>query len=240
MWLEPLDWLFQNIAEVSKHSRRIHALYFGFVFFCALTLFGTSDRQIILDNQLSLPLFGSNISFSGFCFAIMVIGICIFAYLQIYIQRLMNLTLKLKSGYPLTISESIYPWLVNIVEKSNPGIVGFLERSIMEASIWYLLPILLSIIPVYLVRTHWTISSYVSAVVPLIGIALVMVYRARYERVTLWQLVKVRKGFDVFAIFVIAWSIYLLICIPAIIRGTTLSLLRMTYEAADWSDPQSR
>jgi uncharacterized protein YjbI with pentapeptide repeats len=229
MSMEPPDWLFQNITEASRRASRVHAFYIGFVFFCALTLLGTSDRQIILDEQTQLPLISRNVSFTGFCLATAIMAIAIFAYFQVYLQKLRSLTLKLKSDYLTVVPQRIYPWMVSIAEEYQHGTVGFLQRLIVELSVWYLLPIILSIIPYWLVRAHRPVDSYFSAFAPIVGIWLVIVYRSRYERTVFWRLFKAKKVLALFTILIVAWSLFLMcFCIPWTMRGHTFYFKRGT------------
>lgn len=48
--------LIDNIAEASKNARKIYLLYLGFLAYCALTVFGTNDRTLVLNEPAHLPI----------------------------------------------------------------------------------------------------------------------------------------------------------------------------------------
>ena len=59
---KPPDWLIENIAEASKNARKIYFLYIGFLAYCALTVFSTTDRQIILNETARLTIVNLDVS----------------------------------------------------------------------------------------------------------------------------------------------------------------------------------
>jgi len=63
---KPPDWLVENIAEASKNARKIYLLYITFLAYCALSVAGTPDRQIILNGSIRLPLIDADVSVIGF------------------------------------------------------------------------------------------------------------------------------------------------------------------------------
>src|ERR1700761_5420496 len=60
---EAPDWVLENIAELSKHARTVHAFYVSFLLYCALTILSTPDRKIILDEQAHLPIINLDVPF---------------------------------------------------------------------------------------------------------------------------------------------------------------------------------
>ena len=82
------DWLIDNIAECSKNARAIYLLYLGFLAYCTVTLFGVTDRQIVLDEGVRLPIINVDVALQGFFFLAPVVASVVFVYLQLYLQRL--------------------------------------------------------------------------------------------------------------------------------------------------------
>jgi hypothetical protein len=50
------DWLINSITVASKNARQIYYVYIGLLAYWVLTIVSTSDRQVILDNKVSLQL----------------------------------------------------------------------------------------------------------------------------------------------------------------------------------------
>ena len=63
---EALNRLLDNTAEASKNARRIYIIYVSFLLYCALTVVSISDRQIILNDAVSLPILRMDVPLNGF------------------------------------------------------------------------------------------------------------------------------------------------------------------------------
>jgi hypothetical protein len=86
--------LLDNITEASKNARQIYFLYMGFLAYCTLTVFGTFDRQIVLNKTTSLPIIGMDVSLNAFYIASPIIIILVFVYFQLYLLKLRSLIEK--------------------------------------------------------------------------------------------------------------------------------------------------
>ncbi len=51
---EPPESLLDNIAAASQNAKRIYFIYSGLLAFCVLTVAGTEDRQLILNEPHSI------------------------------------------------------------------------------------------------------------------------------------------------------------------------------------------
>ena len=153
------DWLIDNIAECSKNARAIYLLYLGFLAYCTVTLFGVTDRQIVLNEGVRLPIVNVDVSLRGFFVFAPVVAFLVFVYLQLYLQRLKRLKLDLREGYRDVRSTRLYPWMLNIADRAEPGFVGGLQRFIVGLSLWWALPAVLFFFSFVFLKTHepvWT------------------------------------------------------------------------------------
>ena len=174
-------WLVENIAEVSRNARSIYILYLSFLAYCALTVFSTSDRQVILNEGANLPIIGVDVPFNIFIFAAPALAVFVFCYLQLYLQRLKSLRTDLQENYALTDSKRLYPWMLNIAEDPEPGSVGKLQRVVVQISLWWLLPLVLALVTCLFLKKHLPVWSYVMALVPGGGVAIVLYFWSQYE-----------------------------------------------------------
>ena len=124
---EAPEWLIENIAEASKNARKIYFLYIGFLAYCALTVFSTTDRQIILNETAHLPIVNLDVSLNGFFILAPIIAILVFLYFQLYLHRIKGLVTDLRDNYLPIEKRRLYPWMINIAEDPEPGAVGKLQ-----------------------------------------------------------------------------------------------------------------
>lgn len=170
------EWLLGAVAESSKNARNIFLLYVGFLTYCILTVVGTTDRQIILNETAHLPIVNIDVSLNGFFIISPIFAICLFIYFQIYLRKLNYLKSKLITNFPDIDKDRIYPWIVNFRDEVNPGILGFLQRLFIKISIWWSLPLALIIIALWYIKKHEPILSYLVGLMPLIGTMIVVLY----------------------------------------------------------------
>jgi len=175
------DWLIENIAEASKNARKIYFLYIGFLAYCALTVVSTTDRQIILNDTARLPVLNVEVSLHGFFIFAPLIAIFVFAYLQLYVDRLRGLITDLRTNYAPVEKRRLYPWMLNIAEDAEPGFVGWLQKRAVEFSLWWSLPIVLILFAFWFVRKHDPLWCYVVGMLPIAGTFVVLYFWCRYE-----------------------------------------------------------
>lgn len=98
---EPPQRLIDNIDETSKNTRSIYLIYLGFLFYCALTVVSTTDRQLILNNEkINLPAIGLQVPVKGFFFVAPLSALIVFGYFQLYQLHLKGLVDELKKRVP--------------------------------------------------------------------------------------------------------------------------------------------
>ncbi len=175
------SWLIDNITEASKNARQIYFLFIGFLSYCALTIVSTSDRQIILNEEASLPIIKLDVSLNGFFILSPVISLLVFTYLQLYLQRLKGLITDLRTNYASVNKRRLYPWMINIAEAPESGIVGKLQRVFVSFTLWWSLPLVLVLDSYWYVKKHDPVLSYVIGVMPILAISIVYYFWSPYE-----------------------------------------------------------
>jgi len=175
------NWLINNIAEASRNARKIYFLYIGSLVYCALTIVSTSDRQIILNEKARLPIVNLDVSLNGFFILSPIILLIVFAYLQLYLQRLKGLTSDLRENYAPVEKRRLYPWMLNIAEDPEPGIIGRLQIMTVSLSLWILLPIVLNLNAFWFIKKHDFFWSYVICILSIIITLVVFWFWSKYE-----------------------------------------------------------
>ncbi len=175
------NYLIENIKEVSKISQKIYLLYNGLLLYCVLTLIGTSDRDIVLNTGVHLPILNVNVSLYGFFIIAPLIAIYIFIYLQLYLNRLQGLKYELPKKYALKGKRVLYPWILNIAEDPDSGTIGKLQKNIAKFSLWWTLPVFLILFAFWVVKKHDLILSYIIGAMPILGTFIVLYFSCQYE-----------------------------------------------------------
>jgi len=121
---EAPDWLIENIAELSRNTCSFYLIYLGALLYCAVTVVGVTDRQILLDEAVTLPIIGVDVSLSWFFLIAPLVAIGTFVYLQVYLQDLQGMKRTLREQYGQEEPGRFYPWIMNVVDHPQPGLVG--------------------------------------------------------------------------------------------------------------------
>ncbi len=161
-------WLFDKITEISKNSQRVYLLFISFITYCGITLLGISDRQIILNETIQLPLINSNISFRGFIILAPLISILVFVYLQLYMYSLKCMIDDLRSNYQFE-KRRIYPWMLNIIKIPELGLMGKIQKTFVYISLWWFLPIVLCFFVLQSFRLNIPILYYLEVIISLMA-----------------------------------------------------------------------
>lgn len=179
---DPPDWLISNIAEVSKSASKVYFVYILFLAYSALTVIGTTDRQLILKNEaVHLPIININVSLDGFFMLAPLIAMLVFVYLQLYLGRLKGLIADIRTNYTTTEKRRLYPWMINIAEDPEPGFMGKLQRLAVKFSLWFSLPAMLILFALWFVKKHDPVLSYIVGIYPIIGTIIVLWFWCNYE-----------------------------------------------------------
>lgn len=175
------SWLIDNIAEASKNARSIYFVYIGFITYCALTVVGTTDRQLVLNETARLPIINMDVSINGFFILAPLLAIGIFIYFQLYLQRLNGLIRDLRTNYAPIEKRRLYPWMLNIAEDPEPGFAGRVQRFVVQLTLWWSLPVVLLLFAMWVVKKHELLISYIVTLLPLLGLVIVFVFWHYYE-----------------------------------------------------------
>ena len=176
------DWLIDNIAELSKNTRSIYLIYLGFLAYCAVTVVGTSDQQILLGESVRLPIVGVDVGLTGFFVMAPVVAICTFVYLQLYLQELEALKHTLRADYKPVGAGRLYPWMINVTDRPQPGTVGWLQRAAVKGALWWMLPVVLFLFAVwYLKAQDLSIAGWVVVLTPAAGVVAALYFWHQYH-----------------------------------------------------------
>ena len=202
------EWLIDNIAEASRNARAIYLLFIGFLAYCAITVVNTKDMQLILNETAHLPIINIDVPLNGFFLLSPLIALVVFIYLQLYIHRLKGLIDDLRINYPSVEKRRLYPWMLNIAEDPEPGIIGRLQKIMFNFSLWWLLPIVLIFFPLGFLRKHDPFWSYVVGLIPVIGTTVIIWFWCQYERVKLKGFLHENPGKISLSIMVLLFGLY--------------------------------
>ena len=179
----PPEWLYTNIEETSKNARRIYIVYLTFLAYCSLTIFGISDRDIILNSKVFLPVIGRDVSLNGFFLLAPGLIMLAFLYLQIYLHSLRGIITDLQTNYPAMRKRTLYPWIINMAEEPDPGIIGSLQQVFSKTALWVSMPLVLSLLAFWIIKKHDQFLSYFVGITPLIGTITSIYFWYHYENI---------------------------------------------------------
>src|SRR5438034_4897866 len=120
------SWLTDNIEELSKNVASAFTIYVSVLAYCALSLFITTDRQLVLNGDVSLPIVGLSVPFDWFCLVSPIILAVFFLNLQLYVARLAELTRKVKEDYTID-NDQLYPSILNLGDDQQRGVAGVFQ-----------------------------------------------------------------------------------------------------------------
>jgi uncharacterized protein YjbI with pentapeptide repeats len=210
---EKRKWLFDNISEASKNARQIYFLYVGFLAYCVLTVFGTSDRQMIFNDTTRLPIVGLDVSLNGFFILAPLLAISIFIYLQLYLSRIRVLSKDLSKTYEphdTMPKKRLYPWIVNIAEDPDDGLIGKLQILVVRFSFWWMLPIVLMLFSFWIIKKHDTDLSYSLGFFLCFGTVVVLFFWRKHTHSNLIEQLLLVSIVLIFAVsvlfFIIPWA----------------------------------
>jgi len=142
-----------NLDEASKSTRGIFYLYLGALAYCFLTVVETSDRQLLLGDRTQLPIVNIQVPLYGFFLMAPLLLVFYFAYFQFYLLKMKDLKDELKKSGGLE-RLNVNPWMIHLAEDSDPGFIGWLQKSVAGGVLWLTLPIILSVFYVAILKRH--------------------------------------------------------------------------------------
>lgn len=146
------------IDSASQHARKVYYLYLGFIAYCAVTVFSTTDRQLALKGDTAkLPILDIAVPLDGFFILAPILAVGLFVYFMLYMQRLNSLIEGLGESYD---KKQLYPWMINIAKEPEEGSIGFLQRLFVGLTLWFTLPITMFIFASKFLKKHEDSLSY--------------------------------------------------------------------------------
>ena len=142
--------------------------------------------------------------------------------------------IDLRTNYSLIGKRRLYPWMLNIAEDPEPGIIGKLQIMFVNFSLWWSLPLVLILNSLWFAKKHDPILSYIIGVLPILGVIIVLYFWNSYEsghkkhndtKSTFFR--HIRKNFSKYALFfsVMLYSVFLLyLVIPWSNKGFGISV----------------
>ena len=176
---EAPDWFYKSIENVSKNAAKVYLVFMAFLSYAALTAVSTPDRGLVLNDKAHLPIVNIDVSANGFFVVAPLLVILTFLYLQLYIQKQMDLVASLSRQYGHLEANRLYPWIVNLAAYPSPGFMGKLQRLSVAFCIWMAPVIVLNIVSVSYLRHHGY-SPYVVASIALVGTVGIVLFSQAY------------------------------------------------------------
>ena len=169
-------WLINNIAEASKNASKIYIIYIATLSYCALSIFSTSDRDLVLNKFVRLPIIDVEVPLNAFFFLSPCLSILVFMYLQFYLYKLKRLLNELTTDFAPESDSIIYPWIINFVRDHDFGFIPKLQRCVVSASLWLVMPLVLSLNVLRYVKKHTPVLTYFLGFTPIIGTIIVILF----------------------------------------------------------------
>jgi len=201
------EWIVSNIAEASKGAQQVFFVFLSLLSYCAITVLATADHQIVLNSTVQLPLLNSPVSLEGFFILAPSVCLLVYAYLQLYLQRLKGLVQDLKAYGPIP-PRRLYPWALTISEDAEAGSVGVLQKAITGLCLWWMLPLVLLLFAFSSLKKHSPALSYAVCADPLLGLTAVVYFWRKFVAyphkaglsVSLWSLTGIVLAVSAFLI----------------------------------------
>lgn len=137
----------------------VFLIYTALLVYLSLTVINISDRQIIIDRAVTLPILNVDIALNGFFISVPMITILFFVCFQLYFY-------KLKA----------------FIEAPESGLIGKLQRIMLAFFLWATLPLFLILVAFKYVKTHEPFLSYVIGSTPIVGILVVLGFWRNIEK----------------------------------------------------------
>jgi hypothetical protein len=78
-----IDRMVEVIDNASRHARMVYYLYLGFIAYCAVTVFSTTDRQLAIKGDTAqLPILDISVPLDGFFLLAPLLAIGLFVYFR--------------------------------------------------------------------------------------------------------------------------------------------------------------
>jgi uncharacterized protein YjbI with pentapeptide repeats len=167
--------------ETSKAAGQIYLLYMSFLAYCVLSVITTSDKDVITDAPIVLPLTNKAVSAHLFFVLAPAIAIGLFTYFEFFHCRLEGLLKHVRNRPGVNAEDHLYPGLLAFNERRETGFVWFVQRILVEFSLWWLLPVVLCLFTFWTIKKHDLSSTIVSVCLYMGGTVLAIAFWFRHE-----------------------------------------------------------
>jgi len=169
-----VDRMMTVIDSASQHARKVYYLYLGFIAYCAVTVFSTTDRQLALKGDTAkLPILDISVPLEVFFVGAPILVIIFYIYFMLYLNRLNSRIEELMLLVPNFNKKKLYPWMINIIKEPEQGFISFLEKGLVGLTLWFTLPVTMVIFAWKLLKKHDEFLSY--AIVSLVFASILIV-----------------------------------------------------------------
>jgi len=177
-----VEALTKKIDLASSNAGKTYLIYIGFLAYSALTIAGVSGADLFLKNKIAtLPIVNIEIALNTFLIIAPILGILVFIYLQLYINRLCSLDRELPND-KVSKYQRLYPWwMIDIAGVPETQVLKKLQKLMSVFSLWLLLPITLCIFAVRLIIKPEPFYFYYAVAMLLVGSLWVLWFWSRYD-----------------------------------------------------------
>ena len=183
------------IDAASKHVRTMFYIYLGFISYCAITVFGTTDQQLIIKGErVVLPILDITVSLYGFFILAPIIAMILYVYFMVYLNRVNVLIKELRGYYEERhchfYGKEIFPWMFNIARFPDEGWIGRIQYLLVWVSLWLTLPITIFLFLIKFIKKHDDIFSYIFVLLLFLSIFIVLCFRYELYKINMKKNIK--------------------------------------------------
>ena len=178
------DWLLDQINQAADDVRTVYILYASLIGYCGLTIVTTSDRQIILNETVRLPLLDLEVSLIGFFVLSPIFVISVYLYLHLQLMRLKTLIAEHKTDIHRAQNFPADPWPMEFEGSKSQDALHHLHVIIVNISLWWLLPGLLWLFSFWIIRSHNTFVTTLNCIFLILGTLISLYFWRRYKRIS--------------------------------------------------------
>jgi uncharacterized protein YjbI with pentapeptide repeats len=172
------EWRFGLIDESAQNVQKTYFVYVGFIAYGVLTVLTSSDRELVLNSSVNLPIVGVQASLTAFYLVGPLLAVLMFMHLQIGLVELRRLLLQVPIDPE---APRIYPWIVArsillLNGKLSWQFTDRLQVALTIVSAYASLPIALVIFSIGYARVHAPTMSFVIGALPIVGAMLSLAF----------------------------------------------------------------
>jgi hypothetical protein len=159
-------------------------IFLLFNIYIVLTVITLTDRQIILNETVHLPILGIEIPLIIFFIGAPVLTILLFMHLQLYLNRLRGITNIAWRDFPFEQRRLFRSWLIKIEPdpKGKLRISDKIQKFILYFTLWWMMPFIFMLSASWFVKKHDPVFSYVVGIMPIIGTLVIIIFWIFYEK----------------------------------------------------------